>query len=215
MQSDFETQDNRALDERSLITTIVQGNLTAFPELINRYQQLVGHIVFRMVLIPDERAEICQEVFIKVYQNLSKFRFQSRLSTWIGRITYNTCLNFLKKKKFTSFGSLDHGRPQTERDSNPDASWDQVSEGWLQNTERPDGIYETLERDEFLHHEIMHLPLPYRTVVTLYHLDELSIQEIGEIMSLPEGTIKSHLFRARRLLKDRLLKIYRQEELVR
>lgn len=214
MQSDYKAPDNKAFDERSLITIILKGNLAAFQDLINRYQHLVSHIVFRMVPIADERAEICQEVFIKVYQNLAKFRHQSRLSTWIGRIAFNTCLNFLKKKKLASIGSVNQSHLQSDGHSEPGNPWEQISEGLFQKTEPPDGIFETQERIDFLHHEIMRLPLTYRTVITLYHLDELSIQEIAEIMNLPEGTIKSHLFRARKLLKDKLLKIYQREELV-
>ncbi|MCB0296766.1 MAG: sigma-70 family RNA polymerase sigma factor, partial [Calditrichaeota bacterium] len=69
------------------------------------------------------------------------------------------------------------------------------------------------EMYKFLHEEIAQLPVQYRAILTLYHMDDLSYQEIGEIMSLPDGTVKSYLFRARKLLKERIIEKYPAEEL--
>ena len=86
-------------DQKTLVDNILAGDQNAFKTLIGQYQRLVTHFVFRMVPSQADREDICQEVFVKIYQHLDRFRFDSSLSTWIGRIAYNTCLNHLEKKK--------------------------------------------------------------------------------------------------------------------
>jgi RNA polymerase sigma-70 factor (ECF subfamily) len=198
--------------EKAYIEKIVSGDMQAFREFIEEYQRLVCHVVFRMVLNESDREEICQEVFVKIYQNLGKFEFKSKLSTWIARIAYNTCINYLKKKKVPLYDDL------------AEAEWQLPGEGAAESAdsyidsvagEMPlaDELMMSRELNQFLHAEINRLPLQYRTILTLYHLDELSYKEIEEIVNLPEGTVKSYLFRARKLLKERLLENYPAEEL--
>lgn len=186
--------------ERELVQRIIAGDRHAFREFIEQYQRLVGHLVFRMIRNAADREELCQDVFVRAYENLAGFQFQSRISTWLGRIAYNTCINYLKKKKVPLFSALaveNPGGNGRQSPQGPDIL--QVPAG------QKDAESALVDREQtrLLYREIEALPPLYRAVITLYHLDELRYQEISEILGLPEGTVKSHLFRARQLLKKR------------
>ena len=186
-------------DERDLVTGVLDGSVGAFEHLIDKYKALVVHIVYRMTANREDREDICQEVFMKIYSNLAGFRFESKLSTWIARVAYNTCMNHLDKKRELL---VDEVRPDLE-----------TLDGLSGDADRPDEVAEEMDTSSRLRSEIDGLPLAYRTILTLYHLEEMSYNEIGEIMDLPEGTVKSHLFRARKHLRARLLSRYRREDL--
>lgn len=186
-------------DQKTLVDNILAGDQNAFKTLIGQYQRLVTHFVFRMVPSQADREDICQEVFVKIYQHLDRFRFDSSLSTWIGRIAYNTCLNHLEKKKLPLYDDL----------SDDDREFEPVDD----ESAQPDFGYEKREISTILKAVIDRLPPVYRAIVTLYHLDEMSYAEIADIMNMPEGTIKSYLFRARKQLKEMLSVKYKREEL--
>jgi RNA polymerase sigma-70 factor (ECF subfamily) len=186
-------------DQKLLVDRILAGDQKAFKILVQQYQRLVTHFVFRMIPVGPEREDICQDVFVKVYQHLNRFRFESSLSTWIGRITYNTCLNYLDKKKLPLYDDM----------GDEDKSFEPVDD----EKARPDFNYADKEISTILKGEIEKLPPIYRTIVTLFHLDEMSYAEIADIMKMPEGTIKSYLFRARKQLKEKLSVKYRREDL--
>ena len=189
-------------NDRTIIEKVINGDNNAFETFVKRYQKLVGHIVFRLISGSGDREDICQDVFVKVYRGLDGFHHESKVSTWIGKITYNTCLNFLAKKKETVFSDIDTNR----EDDN----------GYIESVsaiEKTGGSVERKELFAILQKEIFGLPLPYRTVVTLYHLEEMTYMEIAKIMDLPINTVKSHLFRARKKLRDNLKAKYTQEDL--
>lgn len=174
------------MDDAELISQILNGNMNAFTFLVNRYQKLVVHISGRLIQRQDELEDVCQDVFLKVYQNLGKYRNECKLSTWIATIAYNTSINYLRKFKK---GDL----------VNPDDS------AALRNlTDFKSADYEQADFHRYIREQIELLPIHYRTVFTLYHLDEFSYQEIEQITGMPEGTIKSYLFRAKALLKEKL-----------
>jgi len=189
----------RQTNDRVLVRKVLSGNGDAFRNLIEDYQRLVAHVVFRMVNNRADREDLCQEIFIRVYQNLGGFQFKSKLSTWIARVAFNTCSNYLDKKKCPLYDDL------TPEDHSIE---DVMSDGC-----GPEEFAISADIAERIHEEIAELPTAYRTILTLYHLDEMTYREIGEITNLPEGTVKSYLFRARKQLKDRLLKKYCVEEL--
>lgn len=189
----------KTIDNQSLVKQILAGDQQAFRTFIETYQRLVAHIVFRMIPKCADHKDLCQDIFIKAYQHLASFQFESKLSTWLGRIAYNTCINFLEKKRVQLWGDL----------SEENDSLDQ----FIGTEIAPDTFTEERDISNRLLQEIEKLPLPYRTILTLYHLEEMSYQEIGEIMQLPEGTVKSYLFRARKKLKDKLMVEYQQEAL--
>ena len=186
---------------RQLIGRIQAGNTDQFGEIIERYKKLVAHVVFKMVTVEADREDICQEVFVKVYQKLGSFRFQSKLSTWIATIAYNTSLNHLEKKKVPLLDDVAPQESPMERIA--------AEEG------TPDETTENKDLSALLIEEIDRLPVQYGTILALYHLEDMSYKEISQITRIPDGTVKSHLFRARKLLKDRLLAKYKQEDLCR
>ncbi len=184
-------------ESRRLIDEVLNGNSATFATLIERYKKLVSHVVFRMIANKTDREDVCQEVFIKVYQNLGCFHFESKLSTWIARIAYNACLNHLEKKHVPLLDDLGSEQDMLEKYSG--------------NEEPPDCYMERQDIMARVRSEIDRMPVHFRTVVTLYHLDEMSYEEIAEVTDMPLGTIKSYLFRARRLLKERLKEKYQLE----
>jgi len=196
--------------ERALINTILDGNLNAFRDLVETYQKLVVHIVFRLISRQEHMEEICQEVFIKVFQNLSGFKFQSKLSTWIGKIAYTTTINYLRKEKIHGSAEIKKSSNNNNMEDNYNAPLDSIHSDDLNPVE-------TLERQDIsklIHKNIEQLPTPYQTIITLYHLEQMSYQEIAEIMDLPEGTVKSYLFRGRKKLKESLVKELQGEEIL-
>jgi len=185
--------------ERELIARILAGETALYREFIERYQGLVSHIVFRMTLNTVEREDLCQEVFIKAYQNLSHFRQEAKISTWLAKIAYNTSLSHLAKKKVPLYDDL---RPEGEGvDSLPG------------NAPSPEECASRKDTAVIVRGEIEQLPHHYRAILTLYHLEGMNYREIGEIMELPEGTVKSYLFRARKRLKEKLSLKYSKEEI--
>ncbi|WP_028298326.1 RNA polymerase sigma factor [Olivibacter sitiensis] len=174
--------------DHELIAKINAGNLHAFRLLVSMYERLVLRMVQKIVKDEDDQKDVCQEVFIKVYKNLKHFKQESKLSTWIAQIAYTTSLDFLKKTK----------RKQ--------GLTDEVSqyEHQLAGESSPEKELDKKEMRTFILEMIARLPENYRLVVNLFHIDDYSYQEIATITGLSEGTIKSHLFRARKLLKDKL-----------
>ncbi len=187
-------------NSKVLVEKILSGKTEEFSALIGEYQRLVSHIVFRMIPKQADREDICQDVFIQIYQNLGNFKFEAKLSTWIARIAYNRCVNYLEKKKTPLFDDLSAEEESIETQSEISIA--------------PHIFTEQQDRSSRLQIEINKLPIQYRTILTLYHLDEMKYNEITEITGLPEGTVKNYLFRARKQLKERLMKKYVVEELV-
>ncbi len=169
--------------------------MNAFSFLVNQHQKLVVHITGRLIQRQDELEDICQEVFMKVYQNLGKYRNECKLSTWIATIAYNTSINYLRKFKKGD-------------EVNPDDS------AVLRNlTDIETSDYERADLHRYIREQIELLPVNYRTVLTLYHLEEFSYQEIEQITGMPEGTVKSYLFRAKAILKEKLKFVVDQNSL--
>jgi len=191
--------------EFELVRKILSGDLHKFEDLINSYQKLVSHIVFRMVSDAHDREELCHEVFIKVYQNLNRFNFNAKLSTWIAKIAHNHCINFLRKNKLILFDDM-----QNSDEGNGEY---QFSESLHSKSIMPDEITEQNERGTNIRKEIESLPENYKIILTLYHVDEMSYNDIAGIVDMPQGTVKSYLFRARKMLKEKLVTKYQGEEL--
>jgi len=190
--------------EFDLVRKIIDGDQRKFEQIIKIHERLVTHIVFRMVSDNVDREEICQEVFIKVYQNLSGFNFNAKLSTWIAKIAHNHCINYLRKHKLNLLDDMSHPDDNSEI---------QFTESLHTKSISPDTESEQKDRAEIIKKEIEKLPENYKIILTLYHIDDLSYKDIGDAVDMPEGTVKSYLFRARKMLRDNLLEIYRGEEI--
>lgn len=185
------------MEDEALISKVLEGDMESFRQLIKQNERLVAHMVSRVVNNPEDREELCQDVFLKVYDKLKSFNFQSKLSTWIATIAYRLAINHLRKKQIPI-------RQQGE--------WEDFKEQFL-----ADGNLEEELADKDLEDHVMvyinQLPIHYRTVLTMYHVDGMSYPEIGNITNMPEGTVKNYLFRARNLLKEKVKKYLGTEEL--
>jgi len=197
-----ETKDYRLTDQL-LVARVLDGDTDAFRYIIENTEGIVTQIIFKMIPNLEDRKDIAQDVYIKVFHKLSSFKFQSKLSTWIWQITYNTCLNYLEKKKPLLIDNLINASGLEEQSDDLPELFENLVEKKIMNDELS-GI---------LSQEIDKLSPIYKTLVTLYHHEDLSYSEIANIVQLPEGTVKSYLFRARKALRDQLILIYKKDAL--
>ena len=184
-------------DDRSLVTGILKGEPRAFQMLIKQNERLVAHMIGRLVKDRNELEELCQDVFLQVYKKIGEFNFKSKLSTWIATIAYRMAVNNLKKKKMQF---LDLGDDDGFRERFIEAS-------------DPGRLVEEKDQERFVLQLVDRLPPHYKSVLMLYHVEGLSYTEIAEITEMPEGTVKSYIFRARNLLKESIMKYIGKEEL--
>lgn len=193
-------------DDRSLVSAILGGDGRAFERLVTAHQRMVEHIVGRVLRDRDAVPDVCQEVFLAVHRHLPRFEFGSRLSTWIGRIAFNAAYTHQRRADPAllegSFGADADDDDGGFLDSLPSAE------------PGPHQASDAAEVEARVHAAVARLPAPWRVAITLYHLDGLAIEEVAEVMGLPDNTVKSHLFRARKALKDHLLAHARAEDLL-
>ena len=185
------------MNDAELVQQVLNGNNNAFRYLVAKHERLVLHVVGRIIQRNDEVEDTCQEVFIKVFRKLKGFKGDARLSTWIATIAYNTAISHVRKKA---------RQPEQSYDEQPGLIFGEQDAALNQKL---------VERDEvkaYLLKLIEQLPLHYRTVLTLFHLEEFSYKEIEQITEMPEGTIKSYLSRARKLLKEKLQQVAEKEK---
>jgi RNA polymerase sigma-70 factor (ECF subfamily) len=183
-------------DERALVAQILNGDNQAFRQLIQQHERLVLHMIGRVVKIEGDREELCQDVFLRVYDKLKGFSFSSKLSTWIATIAYRHAINHLRKKKlhYTDI---------------PDEAY--FTKKFVEET-NPENLMEAKDQDQFVLKLIEELPVQYKTILTLYHLEGMTYPEICEVTAMPEGTVKNYLFRARNLLKESVKNYLGKEE---
>ena len=177
---------NHITADRLIVQQALRGDRFAFADILEKTGHLVSQIIYRMGIPLAERDDLAQDIYLKVYRQLPGFRFQSKLSTWIARIAYNTCTDYLAKKKLTILPLLD--------ESIEEYNSDQPAEHALQQKQEASLLIKAMES----------LPPLYRTLIALYHQEELSYEDICRVTGLPMGTIKNYLFRARKLLKEKL-----------
>ncbi|HEU4991983.1 MAG TPA: sigma-70 family RNA polymerase sigma factor [Luteimonas sp.] len=177
-------------DDRRLVHDVLAGNAGAFQRLVREHQGLCWHIVQRMVRHPEDTRELCQETFLRVHRSLHQYRFDAPLKAWIGQVAWSIARRHLERKRI----------PLAEAVDDEGASLlDNIGDGHDLEAAVADG-----QAQARLHEAIERLPPLQRTILTLYHLDEVPIGEIAGITGLAEGTIKSHLFRSRKRLRELL-----------
>jgi len=178
------------LDDQQLITASKHGDQDAFARLVQRYQRRIFNLVYRMLQQYEEASEITQETFLAAWQGLPSFRGDARFATWLYRIAYNCALKQLETRK----------RDKALRVALQAEQALQSHVGY----ESTDAQMDEHERQAFVQEHLSRLPAKYRIVLILRHLQDMSYEEMAEILTMPIGTIKTHLFRARNLLKERL-----------
>ncbi len=178
------------------IRRVLDGDNAAFEILQKKYAKLIAALIRRMVKNEDDVDDLAQETFIKAYRALDKFHFGFSFSAWIYRIASNTCIDFLRKKRFTIISLT----KQTPGESG-EVEMEIEDDGHL-----PDVIVMNDERSTAIREAISSLPENYRRIIMLRHEKELDYKEIAEILDIPLGTVKAHLFRARKILYAALKK---------
>ncbi len=155
----------------------------AFGELVTRYQTSVFNVCYRILHERSEAEDLAQETFIRAYDRIHTFDIKREFAPWIRRVAANLCLNHLESQKVTT--ELDD-----ERDADP--------------TQRPEAVVEIKERSEQIRIALASLPANYRVVIELRHYQEMSYDEIVAELKIPLSDVKSHLFRARKILAEKL-----------
>jgi len=177
--------------ERGLTLLAAQGNQEAFGKLIHRHQSAIFSVAFRMLGNRPDAEDVAQEAFVRAYRAFDTFDIERPLLPWLKRITINACLNRIKQGR--SSPSLDGYLPQIKEPSpGPEA----------QTTNR--------ERDVQIHTAILSLSPHFRAVIELRHFQGLSYMEISEALDRPLSSIKSDLFRARKILAEKLIDLKNQ-----
>jgi RNA polymerase sigma-70 factor (ECF subfamily) len=178
-------------DDTHLVQASQQGDQDAFASLVQRHQRRVFNLVLRMLQDSEEANEITQEAFLAAWLGLSSFRGEARFATWLYRIAYNCALKQLER----------HKRERLLREA---IEAEQILEEANKQQQAKD-ILELRARQAIVREQLEKLPTKNRMVLILRHLQEMTYEEMADILSLPIGTIKTHLFRARHLQKEHVL----------
>lgn len=179
------------VNDQHYINQIIEGNSNAFAVLVDRYKGFVFTLAYKMMKDREEAEEVAQDTFLKVYKSLNKYKGESKFSTWIYKITYNTCLDRLKKKKEKNVVYIED-----------------FSERELKAIENILDAIDEKDRNQKIQ-DCLHLLLSEEAfLLTLYYFDDQSIEEISKVMDTNANNIKIKLFRARKkiasILKQQL-----------
>ncbi len=171
-------------DDQILINQIKNGDTNAFGHLVDRYKDLVFTLALRMLKNREEAEEVAQDTFIKTFKSLNRFKGDSKFSTWIYRVAYNTCLDRIKRnKKYLN-----------------DVEINEITSHQVQTIDNALDKMEADEKREAIKRCIDKLPSEDSFLLTLYYYEDLSLDEISEIVGLKSNAIKVKLFRCRKKL---------------
>ena len=199
MNRNSKTTNRPEQEDDALIRSFLSDNIDAFDRLVIKYKDMIFNLCFRIVNDYDDANDCAQETFIKVYNNLKQFRFQSSFSTWLYRIAINTCRNRIAspgnriRKKMLRIDNP--GEPGSDPVEIHDCSFN------------PDSVFEKNEQARLIHQAIDALPEELKVLVVLRDLEGNSYEEIADITGVNLGTVKSRLARARHLLRESLREV--------
>ena len=171
-------------EDLELINRFLNGNMEAFEMLVKKYQNRTINTAYYLVGNISDAEDIAQDVFLKIYRSLGTFNAQAKFSSWLYRITVNTAYDFLRghKHKAESLEETDCENIRA-KENNPDLLTQELMQGALKE-----------------------IPFDFRTVITLREIQGLSYEEISRALKIHIGTVESRLFRARKMLKDILIR---------
>lgn len=170
-----------APEEEKIIDAVRSGNANAFKDLIESYKDMVYTLCMRMVKNKMIAEELTQDAFLKAYKNIHSYRKESKFSTWLYRIAYNTCLSSFRKHRIEEVELTDFNNESS------------VNSGLI-NLEEED-------RNDMLRKVILNLKEDDQVIIQLFYLEELSIKEIAEVTDLNESNVKVKLHRSKQKLK--------------
>jgi RNA polymerase sigma-70 factor (ECF subfamily) len=183
----------RETTDADLIASSLVGREDSFEELVRRYQRPITAYVYRMTNDYDAAMDVSQEIFIKVYNSLARYKTEFKFSTWIYKIARNAAIDYLRRNS--------HGECSLDLEVD-DETFERPIESKLAS---PEVERERSEWRGEIQKVVQKLPAAYRELILLRHSQDLSYDEIAEIMNLPLGTVKNRLFRARELMRDLLV----------
>jgi len=187
------SSDLAKVNDCDLVTSAISGLDGSFEELVRRYQRPISAYVYRMVGNYESALDLTQEIFIKVYNSLRRYRPEFKFSTWIYKIAHNSAVDHLRRTS-TREQSLISG---TDGDS---------FELPLESSRlTPEQESEQKERRIEIESVVRTLPSNYRELIILRHSQDLTYEEIVEVTGLPLGTVKNRLFRAREMMRQQFL----------
>ncbi|EJL60713.1 RNA polymerase sigma factor, sigma-70 family [Flavobacterium sp. CF136] len=172
------------ISDQHYIDKILQGETNAFAVLVDRYKDMIFTLALKMVRNREEAEEVAQDTFIKIYNSLNKFKGDSKFSTWIYKIAYNTCLDRLKKNK--------------KEENN--ISIDEFSAHLIKTMDNALSALEDKERKQTIQNCLNLLPSDENFLLTLFYFEDQSLEEIGKIMNINANNVKVKLFRSRQKL---------------
>ena len=182
------------IEDVALIDEALSGDQAAFEKLMNKYYQHIFNLIYKMIFRKEDVEDLTQEAFIKAFNSLENFDRQFAFSTWLYKIATNNCIDYLRKKKLSTF-SIDKEI----------ASEDSDFKFEIPDTEYvPDNKIIEEQRKKIIDEAIENLPEKYKKVIVLRHKKEMEYEEIAEKLELPLGTVKAHIFRGRELLNKYL-----------
>lgn len=181
--------------EQRLIEQAKNGNESAFIQLVERYKDKIFYLGLRMLRSAQDAEDIAQETFLRVYTNLDRFDVKHQFSTWIYRIASNLCIDRIRKKK-PRF-SLDE--PIANDEGGQD--WYSLQAG---DEPTPEQTLLSLETRTEVLEALEQVPPQYKAAIVLRYFHDLSLAEIGEVLSLPVTTVKTRLHRGREALRKKL-----------
>ena len=194
------TQPNET-DERTLITRTLAGDDDAFSILVGTHQTTVYNIAYRMVGQREVAQGLAQETFLRAFKALPTFDLNRPFGPWLYRIATNLSINWIRRARVPTV-SLEAKSSRYEEEVEPLEIPDSSSE--------PAARFAQAEMQTELRQAILALPPDYRAVIELRHFQEMDYEEMAETLKIPLGTVKTRLFRARRLLRDRLVPVLSQ-----
>lgn len=182
--------------ERKFIERLARRDERAFNELVQLYEARVFRLLQRMLGRRDEAEDMAQEVFVQIFKAVGTFRGDSKLSTWIYRVSVNLCKNRMKYLSRRHTDGEDELEPVAER-----ATLDQAKGVTFADVAQPDRLVEGYQMERVVQRCIAELDPDFREVLILRDLEDLSYEEMSDITGLPDGTVKSRLHRARSMLR--------------
>ncbi|MGI8919231.1 MAG: RNA polymerase sigma factor [Pyrinomonadaceae bacterium] len=186
-------KESGAATDRELVATAATGVEGSFEELVRRYQRPISSYVYRMVGDYESALDLTQEIFIKVYGSLSRYRPEFKFSTWIYKIAHNCAVDHLRRNS---------GR---ERSLLAGLEGDHYELPIESGSLSPEQESERRERRLEIEFVVRSLPAAYRELIALRHSQDLTYEEIVEVTGLPLGTVKNRLFRAREMMRQQFV----------
>ena len=179
-------------DDKYYIEKIKQGEKQYFSYIVKNYKKIAFTLALRMVKTRAVAEDLTQDAFVKIFINIGVFDYRVKFSTWVYKIVYNTCIDYIRTLK-VQFDSID-------------------SEHFVNNFESDDRVdFDDELRERALREAVLALPGDFGFIMTLYYYDDMNIAEIAEITAQSKENVKTKLHRARRLLETELTTIFKNE----